>query len=142
MASTLKDRLAEVSAELPRGWQARLAEFCRVKGPSVNAWVSGDTKSLEGEHLLKAAEFFGVTPQWMQTGKGPKRMGESGGTMVMEPPSTYVAARKATSQIRPTTPDYRTIVHTLCDSLEQQGVTVNVRTFVDLADATYRKLLG
>jgi transcriptional regulator with XRE-family HTH domain len=143
MASTLKSRIAELSADRQRGWQARLAEHCGVSGPSVNAWVKGDTKQLDGEHLLRASEFFGVTPQWLQTGKGPKLLAAShGNTVVMEPPMVYAGTRRPQAAGLKPGPDYRTIVHTLCDALEQAGSQVTVRTFVTMADATYRKLSG
>lgn len=70
--STLQERIAEVSAGMKRGWQASLARHCGIKPPSVADWVSGETKTLDGENLLKAAEFFKVRPRWLATGKGQK----------------------------------------------------------------------
>lgn len=70
--STLQDRIAEVSEGLKRGWQADLARYCGVKPPSVADWVSGKTLKLDGDNLLRAAEFFGVRPRWLSSGKGPK----------------------------------------------------------------------
>lgn len=55
-----------------RGWQAALARHCKVQPPSVADWVSGKTKTLEGENLVLAAEFFVVNPTWLATGKGEK----------------------------------------------------------------------
>lgn len=74
--ATIGDRLKELGHDLKRGWQASLARHCGVKPPSVADWVSGKSKSLEGENLLKAAEFFGVTPTWLATGRGPKLASE------------------------------------------------------------------
>lgn len=70
--STLKQRLEELSADKGRGWMASLARHCKVKPPSVSDWVSGKTKSLEGDNLILVASFFGVTPEWMASGKGQK----------------------------------------------------------------------
>lgn len=69
---SLSDRFKSISAEMPRGWQSKLAKKCGVKPPSVNDWLSGKTKNLEGTHLNKAADFFGVSPEWLATGTGPK----------------------------------------------------------------------
>ena len=71
--STLRERIAELSKDLSRGWQAELARQCGVKAPSVSDWASGKTQTLEGEHLLLAAHYFKVNPTWLSTGKGPKR---------------------------------------------------------------------
>jgi len=57
----------------PKVTQAALARACRVKAPSVNDWLSGKTKSIEGENLLNAATFLKVSPLWLATGKGPMR---------------------------------------------------------------------
>ncbi|EMJ4069568.1 TPA: helix-turn-helix transcriptional regulator [Pseudomonas aeruginosa] len=57
----------------PKVTQAALARACRVKPPSVNDWLSGKTKTIEGENLLNAAAFLRVSPLWLATGKGPMR---------------------------------------------------------------------
>lgn len=61
----MKDRIAEASAGLPRGWQADLARHCGVKPPSVAEWRSGKTKELTGSNLLLAADYFKVSPKWL-----------------------------------------------------------------------------
>lgn len=55
--------------------QADIARAVGIARPSVNAWLSGKTKHLEGAHLLRAAEFFGVDPEWLATGMGEMRRG-------------------------------------------------------------------
>jgi SOS-response transcriptional repressor LexA len=70
--SSLSERIKELAADLPRGWQAELARYCKVKPPSVAGWVSGDTKTLDGENLLNVAAFFKANPKWIATGKGRK----------------------------------------------------------------------
>lgn len=71
--STFQERIAELLAGPPKISQAALARACGIKPPSVNDWVSGKTKSIEGENLLRAAAFLKVSPLWLATGKGPMR---------------------------------------------------------------------
>ena len=76
--STLSERILELAAGRPRGWQADLARYCRVKPPSVADWVSGKTKKLDGDNLLRLSEFFSANPVWVSTGKGRKEAITSG----------------------------------------------------------------
>ncbi|MGG4657914.1 repressor [Pseudomonas putida] len=71
--STLQDRLRQIMAGPPKISQAALARACGIKPPSVNDWLSGKTKTIEGQNLLLAAEFLGVAPKWLATGRGPIR---------------------------------------------------------------------
>ncbi|OOW06636.1 peptidase [Pseudomonas sp. MF6396] len=71
--STLQERLRQVMAGPPKISQAALARACGIKPPSVNDWISGKTKTIEGQNLLRAAEFLKVTPMWLATGKGAMR---------------------------------------------------------------------
>ncbi len=50
--------------------QVELARACGVKPPSVNGWLSGKSKFLRGENLLKAARALRVSQDWLATGKG------------------------------------------------------------------------
>ncbi len=59
--------------------QADLARACGVKPPSVHGWLSGKSKFLRGENLLKAAEALGVSQQWLAMGSGPMIDGAEGG---------------------------------------------------------------
>ncbi|MGG6966619.1 UNVERIFIED_CONTAM: helix-turn-helix transcriptional regulator, partial [Pseudomonas aeruginosa] len=70
---TLQERLKIAMAGPPRVSQAALARACHITAPSVNDWISGKTKSIEGENLLNAAAFLKVSPLWLATGKGPMR---------------------------------------------------------------------
>lgn len=70
--STLKERMEELAVDQPRGWQADLARHCGIKPPSVNGWLKGTSLTIEGDHLFKAAEFFGVVPAWLSSGALPK----------------------------------------------------------------------
>ena len=57
--------------------QAELARAAKVKQPSVFAWFSGQTKSLKGESLLRAAAYLEVQALWLALGEGPMRTGVS-----------------------------------------------------------------
>lgn len=66
--------------------QAELARACGVKPPSVNGWLSGKSKYLRGENLLKAAAVLGVSQQWLATGEGPMSAASVlGGSSNVEP---------------------------------------------------------
>lgn len=67
--------------------QASLARAVGVKQPSVNAWFSGDTKSLKAEVLVRAADYLRVRPTWLSGVGGPMEISEhvivgSGGVSV------------------------------------------------------------
>lgn len=70
---TLQERLKLVMAGPPKISQAALARACGIKPPSVNDWLSGKTKSIEGENLLHAAHLLKVAPMWLATGRGPMK---------------------------------------------------------------------
>jgi transcriptional regulator with XRE-family HTH domain len=55
--------------------QAELARQCGVKQPSVHGWLSGKSKFLRGENLLKAAAVLQVSEEWLATGEGPMEQG-------------------------------------------------------------------
>lgn len=94
MTNALKDRLGEAMAGPPKKKQADLARACGVKQPSVNDWLSGKTKSIEGANLLRAAKFLGVRPDWLATGKGPMRGSES--YEIAEAPAAYIESTDLT----------------------------------------------
>lgn len=74
---TLQERLKMAMAGPPKVTQAALARACGVRAPSVNDWISGKTKTIEGQNLLIAADFLKVMPMWLATGKGPMRKAET-----------------------------------------------------------------
>ncbi|MFK3922123.1 S24 family peptidase [Pseudomonas fulva] len=80
--STLQERMRLVMAGPPKISQAALARACGIKPPSVNDWISGKTKTIEGQNLLRAAEFLKVTPLWLATGRGAMRKTESAASPV------------------------------------------------------------
>lgn len=74
MASPLAKRLDQALAQLtgPRPTPTELARIAGVKPPSVLDWFNGRTKSL-GKALLPLSAYFGVTPEWLASGKLPMR---------------------------------------------------------------------
>ncbi|WP_411392522.1 S24 family peptidase [Pseudomonas sp. MPB23] len=76
---TLQERLKLAMSGPPKVTQAALARACGVRAPSVNDWISGKTKTIEGQNLLIAADYLKVMPMWLATGKGPMRKGSGEG---------------------------------------------------------------
>lgn len=68
--STLSERITYILKER-RLSQTELANRIGIKQPSVNAWVSGKTKNIEGDNLLRASAALNVNPKWLATGEGP-----------------------------------------------------------------------
>jgi transcriptional regulator with XRE-family HTH domain len=69
---TLSTRLAEALDGPPKRSQLELSIACGVSAPSVNDWLSGKTKSVRSQYLLKAAKFLNVRFEWLATGLGNK----------------------------------------------------------------------
>ena len=67
---TLQERRRQAAAG-ERITKAGLARACGIKEPSVHAWFSGATAEIVGKNLLAAAAYLNVSPQWLQTGRGP-----------------------------------------------------------------------
>lgn len=67
--SELKERLA-VALKNSGKTKLALAQACGISHPSVSAWFSGRTKTLEASNAIKAAQFLGVSATWLTTGKG------------------------------------------------------------------------
>lgn len=76
---TLAERLRYAMEVLPpkkiKG--VELARAVGVKPPSVSDWLSGKSKTMEGENLLKASNFLSVNPAWLATGVGKPNVSES-----------------------------------------------------------------
>lgn len=56
--------------------KAALARACNIKAPSVADWFSGQTLSLEGANLVRAADYLRVNATWLATGKGRMELDE------------------------------------------------------------------
>ena len=50
--------------------QTELAAACGIKPPSVNGWISGETKMIDGQNLVLAARKLNTSPEWLMTGRG------------------------------------------------------------------------
>ena len=93
MSSTLAERVSLALAGPPRRTQKALADACGVKPPSVNGWVSGQSQSIEGANLVRAAAFLQVNPRWLSEGIGPMRGKDDGlSTLDIAHLSIHVAA--------------------------------------------------
>lgn len=68
--STLTARLASLLNKEAGKTQAALARHCGVSTSAVNQWIKSG-KIREG-NLRQAAEFFGVSQKWLQTGEGER----------------------------------------------------------------------
>lgn len=70
--NTLAERLRYAMEVLPpkkiKG--VDLARAVGVKPPSVSDWLSGKSRTMEGENLLRASKFLKVNPTWLATGTG------------------------------------------------------------------------
>lgn len=69
---TLSERLKYAMEVLPpkKVKGVELARAVGVKPPSVSDWLSGKSKTMEGENLLRASKFLNVNPNWLATGLG------------------------------------------------------------------------
>ena len=75
--STLKDRIRLALAASGKT-QTELARACGVKPPSVNDWLSGETKSMKAVPAQRAAAFLGVNLLWLTENKGRMTSDDTG----------------------------------------------------------------
>jgi len=75
MMTSLASRVAEALAASGKN-QTELAEACSIKPPSVNNWLTGETKTLKAATALRAAKFLGVKFLWLTEGRGPKYLND------------------------------------------------------------------
>ncbi|WP_026470330.1 XRE family transcriptional regulator [Alkanindiges illinoisensis] len=71
LAERLKLAMEEATPKKMKG--VELARCVGVKPPSVSDWLSGKSKTMEGENLLKAATCLGVNALWLASGTGEMR---------------------------------------------------------------------
>ena len=119
--STLKQRFAELQATRPDISQADLARATHAKPPSVNAWFTGETKSMKPGTAAKAAALYGVDALWLATGEGYKT---ATATATLTAPTgtlsaTGSASKPPLAQIEPAqgATDTIAIVDTLLDKM-------------------------
>jgi transcriptional regulator with XRE-family HTH domain len=67
--STLSERLTMIM-EQKNIKQADLMRATGASRPAIHSWLSGSTKNLKGENLVKTAEFLGVRTDWLAYGTG------------------------------------------------------------------------
>lgn len=72
MISSLAERLKEAMSGPKKVTGAALAKACGIKPPSVSDWLSGKSKSMDGNNLIDASELLGVRAKWLIKGIGPK----------------------------------------------------------------------
>lgn len=65
----LKDRI-KVARESAGLTQDQLARRVGVSRPAVGMWEGGQTKTIEGENLVRTAYATGADPLWLATGEG------------------------------------------------------------------------
>lgn len=70
LAYRIRHRLKELQDLNKSKSQAGLAKYCKVKPPSVSKWLNGSTKTLQGQNLLRAAEYLECDPDWLASGNG------------------------------------------------------------------------
>ncbi len=58
-------------AHTPKITQQQLAAAVGVSQSSVTQWETGETRTLEGENLVRAAFALSVTAEWLLYGTGP-----------------------------------------------------------------------
>ena len=66
----LQDRV-KLARERAKLTQKELADRVGIRPQAVSQWESGDTKSLRGPSLARAADALGVNPIWLSDGDGP-----------------------------------------------------------------------
>lgn len=68
MAAELKERLRKALRDAGLN-QSELAVKVGISRASVSDWVTGETKTIEGANLTKAAAVLGVDAHWLATGE-------------------------------------------------------------------------
>lgn len=71
MNTLLEEYLQREATDL-WGVKKKLADAVGVKGPSVDGWFNGKTKTIKSEYLFDVARFFGVYAEWIVNGTGAK----------------------------------------------------------------------
>lgn len=66
----LQDRI-KLARERAKLTQKELADRVGVKPQAVSQWESGETKSLRGPSLARAADAMSVNSIWLADGEGP-----------------------------------------------------------------------
>lgn len=73
MQTTLAERVKLAMEGPPKILGKDLAKACGVAPASVSDWRNGETQTIEGLNLIKAAEFLNVRAKWLADGTGSMR---------------------------------------------------------------------
>lgn len=71
--TTLSERLI-LAMKRKNVKQADLVRATGLSSPSIHAWVTGTTKNLKGESLVKTASFLQVNTDWLAYGVGQMQL--------------------------------------------------------------------
>lgn len=99
----------------PKMTQQQLADAVNVSRPAVTQWETGETKSLDGENLLRVAKALRVSPEWLLhgIGSGP---GEPLPAQNLDLDADTLRLARA---IQSLSADQRAILQALVDSMSQ-----------------------
>lgn len=70
--TTLSERLEESLTEAGKSL-ADVAKAAGVSYAGASQWKTGETKRIRAENLFPIARILSVNPEWLATGKGPKK---------------------------------------------------------------------
>ncbi|MEW8156390.1 MAG: helix-turn-helix transcriptional regulator, partial [Candidatus Thiodiazotropha endolucinida] len=73
---TLKQRILKILAKFELT-QAQLCQRLNISDSAVSQWLDGSTKSIKGENVVKLSREFGLSPDWLVSGKGGMFEGDS-----------------------------------------------------------------
>lgn len=93
LAERLKLALVEAGIS-----QSELSRRVGVTRSAVSLWFGGSTTSLDGDNLLKTAEVLGISPLWLNTGRGKMRASPSKEISLEENPD-YPAIKRVKIKI-------------------------------------------
>jgi transcriptional regulator with XRE-family HTH domain len=65
MKSTLSQRIKDAMAGPPKISGKALADACGISPASVSDWRNGETHTIEGKNLVRAADFLNVRAKWL-----------------------------------------------------------------------------
>lgn len=80
--------------------QVGLARACGISQPSVSQWFNPTdskpaTRMIQGDNLIAAARYLGVSPEWIVTGHGPAEASQSVGLDLRTLQTAIVSVKEA-----------------------------------------------
>lgn len=79
---SLQERINELFAENPKKRPAHLAKALNCSRSCVSNWINGKVQEISIDNAFGVGRFFGVSPEWVATGKGRKKIPEKSFTNV------------------------------------------------------------